>query len=142
LREEWDGPMVAKGLLGVDDAERAVELGLDGVLVSNHGARQFDGAPAAIDVLPEIARAVGGRAAVLFDSGIRTGLDIARALARGADFVLAGRAFMLGVAALGEAGGAHVAELLAADLKSNMAQLGCATLEELGDRLVQGAAQE
>ena len=134
VRDEWDGPMVIKGVLDVAQAERAVTLGLEGVMVSNHGGRQFDGAPAAISVLPGIARAVGDRAKILFDSGVRGGLDIARALALGADFVMLGRAFMFGVAALGRRGGDHAAEILIQDLKNNMTQLGCATLAELADR--------
>lgn len=134
VRQEWDGPLVLKGILTTGEAERAAAIGFDGVMVSNHGGRQFDGAPAAIDVLPAIAEAVGQRTKILFDSGVRGGLDIARALALGADFVLMGRAFMYGVAALGRRGGDHVAELLKADLINNMTQLGCATLDQLRAR--------
>ncbi len=134
VRQEWDGPLVLKGILTTGEAERAAAIGFDGVMVSNHGGRQFDGAPAAIDVLPSIAEAVGQRTKILFDSGVRGGLDIARALALGADFVLMGRAFMYGVAALGRRGGDHVAELLKADLINNMTQLGCATLDQLRAR--------
>ena len=134
VRQEWDGPLVLKGILTSAEAERAVEIGFDGIMVSNHGGRQFDGAPAAIDALPAIAHAVGTRTKVLFDSGVRGGLDIARALALGADFVLLGRAFMYGVAALGRRGGDHVAQLLEADLINNMIQLGCATTAQLRER--------
>ena len=134
VRQEWDGPLVLKGILTSAEAERAVALGFDGIMVSNHGGRQFDGAPAAIDALPAIAHAVGGRTKVLFDSGVRGGLDIARALALGADFILLGRAFMYGVAALGRRGGDHVADLLKADLINNMIQLGCTTTAELRER--------
>ena len=134
-REEWEGPIVLKGVLGVAQAERAVALGCDGIMVSNHGGRQFDGAPPAISVLPAIARAVGDRAEILFDSGVQSGLDIARALALGADFVLLGRAFMFGVAALGKRGGEHTAEILIADLKNNMTQLGCSAVGELAGRV-------
>ncbi len=134
VRQEWDGPLVLKGILTTGEAERAAAIGFDGIMVSNHGGRQFDGAPAAIDVLPAIAEAVGQRTKILFDSGVRGGLDIARALALGADFVLMGRAFMYGVAALGRRGGDHVAELLKADLINNMTQLGCATLDQLRAR--------
>lgn len=134
VRQEWDGPLVLKGILTSAEAKRAVEIGFDGIMVSNHGGRQFDGAPAAIDVLPAIAHAVGTRTKVLFDSGVRGGLDIARALALGADFVLLGRAFMYGVAALGRRGGDHVAQLLEADLINNMIQLGCATTAQLRER--------
>ena len=109
----------------------AVELGVDGILVSNHGARQLDAAPASIMALPAIVDAVSGRASVLLDSGVRSGTDIIGALALGADFVLLGRAFMFGVAALGEAGGDHTVDLLLADIRSNMSNLGCATVAEL-----------
>lgn len=135
VREEWKGPVVLKGVLDVGEAERAVSIGCDGIMVSNHGGRQFDGAPAAISALPAIASAVGERAAILFDSGVRGGLDIARALALGADFVLLGRAFMYGVAALGKKGGDHVAQILKDDLKNNMVQLGCRTTAELASRV-------
>lgn len=136
VRDEWEGPLVLKGVLDVAEAEQAVAIGYDSIMVSNHGARQFDGAPAAIRVLPTIAAAVGDRAKILFDSGVRGGLDIARALALGADFVLLGRAFMYGVAALGRRGGDHVAEILKADLSNNMTQLGCRTLAELRQRII------
>ena len=131
VREAWDGPLIVKGLLHPADAERAIAIGVDGIGVSNHGGRQFDGAPAAIEALPRMVNVVNGRVKVLFDSGIRTGLDVIRALALGADFVLLGRAFMYGVAAFGEAGGVHVAEILLAELKANMAQLGVTTMEEV-----------
>ena len=139
VRKEWDGPMLIKGVLDSDDARRAVDIGLDGVVVSNHGARQFDGAPASIEVLPRIADAVGADTTIVFDSGVRSGLDICRALALGADFVLLGRAFIFGVAALGERGGDHVYELLLADLQSNMSNLGCETIPELHERLFKEA---
>jgi L-lactate dehydrogenase (cytochrome) len=135
VREEWDGPIALKGVLDVEEAERAVSIGYDGIMVSNHGGRQFDGAPAAISVLPAIVAAVGNRAAILFDSGVRGGLDIARALALGADFVLLGRAFMYGVSALGAKGGDHVAQILKDDLANNMTQLGCRNISELASRV-------
>ena len=131
VRDLWEGPLVVKGLLHPADAARAIALGVDGIQVSNHGGRQFNGSPAAIDVLPAIVEVVKGRAEVLFDSGIRSGLDILRALAVGADFVLLGRAFQYGVAALGQAGSDLVMEILIADLKNNMSQTGCASLQEI-----------
>ena len=136
VRDEWTGPIVLKGILDAAQAEFAVSQGFDGIMVSNHGGRQFDGAPAAISVLPAIASAVGDRAKILFDSGVQSGLDIVRALALGADFVLLGRAFMYGVAALGKRGGEHTAEILIADLKNNMSQLGCTRAGELAERVI------
>lgn len=131
LKETWDGPVVLKGILHPEDARKAIDIGLDGISVSNHGARQFNGAPAAIEALPAIVKAVGGRVPIIFDSGIRTGLDAMRALYLGADFVLAGRAFLYGVAALGKYGGDHAAHILIDDLKNNMVQVGAANLAEL-----------
>ncbi|MEM7343901.1 MAG: alpha-hydroxy acid oxidase [Chloroflexota bacterium] len=131
MRDLWDGPLVVKGILHPTDAEQAVSIGVDGVIVSNHGARQFDGAPAAVDTLPDIAAQIKGRAVTIFDSGIRSGLDIIRALALGADFVMLGRAFLFGVAAFGDDGGNHVADILIGELKSNMAQIGVTTIDEI-----------
>lgn len=131
FRKAWKGPIVIKGLLDTEDARCAVEEGADGIVVSNHGGRQFDGAPASISVLPEIAEAVGGKTAILFDSGVRTGLDVLRALALGADFVLCGRPYLYGAAAHGEAGADHVSHILATDLANNMVQLGASSLPEL-----------
>ena len=131
IREGWDGPLILKGVLHPDDAEEAISAGVDGIQVSNHGARQFDGTPGAIDSLPSIVERVNGRVAILFDSGVRSGLDIIRALALGADFVLLGRAFLMGVAALGARGGDHTVEILMADLKVNMANLGCETIAQV-----------
>ena len=131
LKDAWDGPVVLKGILHPADAAKAIEIGLDGIYVSNHGGRQFNGAPAAIEALPGIVREVGGKAPVIFDSGIRTGLDIMRALYLGADFVMAGRPFIYGVAALGKYGGDHAASMLMDDLQNNMVQLGVADFEEL-----------
>lgn len=124
VRDLWDGPMIVKGLLHPEDAKKAVSIGVDGLGVSNHGGRQFDGAPAAIDALPGIVEAVGHQVKIIFDSGIRSGLDVIRALSLGADFVLCGRAFMYGVGALGKYGGHHVVEILKEDMKINMAQMG------------------
>ncbi|MET1259341.1 alpha-hydroxy acid oxidase [Flagellimonas sp. DF-77] len=131
LKRLWDGPVVIKGILHPEDANMAVSLGLDGIYVSNHGGRQFNGALAAIDALPAIVEAVDGRVPVLFDSGVRSGLDVMRALHLGADFVFAGRPFVYGVAALGPLGGDYVAELLIDDLKNNMVQLGARSLKDI-----------
>ena len=131
VREQWQGPLVVKGILHPDDAERALQTGVDGIQVSNHGARQLDAVPAAIDLLPAIVRQVNGRASIIFDSGVRTGLDIVRAIVAGADFVMLGRAFVYAVAALGARGADHAVEIILADLKVNMAQLGYSTVGEM-----------
>jgi len=139
VRDQWDGPLILKGILSTEDAKLAVKAGADAIWVSNHGGRQFEAAPAAIDVLPEIVRAVEGKAKILFDSGVRSGGDIVKAIALGADFVFLGRAFMYGISALGEKGGDHVYELLYHDLINNMHQLGVETLEELrGVKILRG----
>lgn len=130
-RDEWSGPLVLKGILHPEDAKQAAHAGVDGIIVSNHGGRQFDGAPAPIEMLPQIKAEVGGSTSVLYDSGVRNALDVARAIALGADFVFLGRAFIFGVGALGKTGGDHTAEILLDELKNVMSQLGCANLEEL-----------
>ncbi|MTE18806.1 alpha-hydroxy-acid oxidizing protein [Streptomyces sp. TRM43335] len=116
LREHWDGPIVLKGIQHPDDARRAADAGMDGIVVSNHGGRQVDGAVASLDVLPEIAEAVGDRIEVLFDSGVRTGADVLKALALGARAVLVGRPYAYGLALGGEDGVRHVLRGLLADL--------------------------
>ncbi len=131
LREHWDGPIVLKGIQHVDDARRACDAGMDGIVVSNHGGRQVDGAVASLDVLPEIAAAVGDRMAVLFDSGVRTGADIVKALALGADAVLVGRAYAYGLALGGEEGVRHVVRSLLADLDLTLGLSGHRTPAEL-----------
>ncbi len=131
VKDLWKGPVLLKGVMHPKDAEKAIEIGLDGVVVSNHGGRQFDGAKAAIEALPDIVETIGDKATIIFDSGVRTGLDIMRAISLGADFVLLGRAFIYGVAALGEFGGDHVVEILMDDLKNNMVQLGVSNIDAL-----------
>ncbi|MEE9414726.1 MAG: alpha-hydroxy acid oxidase [Acidimicrobiales bacterium] len=135
LRAQWSGPLVVKGLLDPEDAARAVTTGADAVVVSNHGGRQLDGAIASIDALPAIVARVGDEVPVLFDSGVRSGLDVARALALGASFVFCGRAFMFGLAALGDDGADHAFRILRDDLLNVMHQTGCSTTAELADRL-------
>ena len=132
--EIWPGPVIVKGILHPDDAERCADTGADAVIVSNHGGRQLDAAPAAIEALGPIVGRIGGRVPVLFDGGVRSGLDIARALALGADFVLSGRAFMYGLCALGTAGAEFVVSIFEQQLTSVMHQLGCERLSELRDR--------
>ena len=129
LREEWDGDFLVKGIMRSEDAIKLERLGVDGIWVSNHAGRQFDAAPAAIEVLPEIAAAT--KLPTLFDSGIEGGLDILRAIALGADFVMLGRAFHFALAALGPKGIDHLIEILAQDMASNMGQIGARNLSEL-----------
>lgn len=131
LREHWDGPIVLKGIQHADDARRAVDTGMDGVIVSNHGGRQVDGAIGAIEALPEVVDAVGDQITVLFDSGIRTGADIAKALAIGAKSVLVARPYVYGLALGGEAGVRHVIRCLLAELELTMALSGITTIDEL-----------
>ena len=123
-RERWKRPLVVKGILHPADAETCVSLGVDGIVVSNHGGRQVEGLPAPIDVLPAIARAVCGRATVMLDSGVRSGLDVVRAIALGADAAFAGKAFLLGLGALGAEGPGHVIDLMIDEMKSALGQIG------------------
>lgn len=124
LRDLWDGPIVLKGIQHVDDARRAADAGMDGIVVSNHGGRQVDGAVASLDVLAPIADAVGDRLTVLFDSGIRTGADVVKALALGARAVLVGRPWVYGLAQQGGAGVTHVLRSLLADFDLTMGLSG------------------
>jgi L-lactate dehydrogenase (cytochrome) len=124
LREAWDGPLVVKGVLKPEDAERLEREGVDAIWVSNHGGRQFDGARGAASYLPAVRAAM--QLPVIFDSGIEGGLDILRAVALGADFVMLGRAWHYAVCALGAAGPAHLVEMLRRDMVANIGQLGVA----------------
>jgi isopentenyl diphosphate isomerase/L-lactate dehydrogenase-like FMN-dependent dehydrogenase len=131
FRDRWDGPLVVKGVLHPGDARRAVDLGAAAVVVSNHGGRQLDGAPAAIRALPGIAGAVGGDAEVYLDSGIRRGADILKALALGARACLAGRALGYGLGAAGEGGARHAVMLLHEELRTALALTGCPSVHQL-----------
>jgi L-lactate dehydrogenase (cytochrome) len=132
MRDQWKAPLLVKGTLHPADAEMALRIGLDGIVVSNHGGRQLEGAISPIEVLPEIRAAVGRKLKIIADSGFRRGTDIVKALALGADFVLLGRAAMFGVIAGGEEGVVHALSLLKAEVDRDLALLGCASLAELG----------
>jgi len=123
-RERWQRPLVIKGILHPADAEKCVALGIDGIVVSNHGGRQVEGLPASIDALPAIKRTVGSRATVMLDSGIRSGLDVVRAVALGADLAFAGKAFLWGLAALGAEGPGHVLDIMIDEMRSAFGQIG------------------
>ena len=135
LRSQWRGRFIVKGIAHPDDALRAVEAGADAVVVSNHGGRQLDGAPASIDLLPPVVAAVAGRAEVYLDSGIRRGADIVRALALCTTGVLAGRAMLYGLAAAGEAGVARAIAILREEMLRCMALLGVTKLAYLGPHI-------
>ena len=130
LRERWKRAFVVKGILHPRDAERAVALGADGIIVSNHGGRHFDGAPATVDVLPAIVAAVGARATVMIDSGIRGGLDVVRALALGAKAGFTGRPFVYGLAALGPIGAAHVIDMFLDEIRTEFVHVGIRSAAE------------
>jgi L-lactate dehydrogenase (cytochrome) len=130
-RDRWKGTLIVKGILHPQDAEKAVSLGVDGLIVSNHGGRQIDALPAPIDVLPAIVRQVGKRATVIMDSGVRSGSDVVRAYALGAAAAFAGKAFLWGLGALGEQGPGHVIDLLIEEIQAALGQLGAHTPEEL-----------
>ena len=124
IREKWKGPVVVKGVLHPDDARRAVDIGCDGVIVSNHGGRQLDQVPASVVALPAVVQAVAGRAEVILDSGIRRGTDILIARALGADACMIGRAFLWGLASGGTAGVTRTIDILREELDNAMALLG------------------
>src|SRR3984957_2793686 len=123
-RDRWSKTLIVKGILHPDDAEKAVSLGVDGIFVSNHGGRQIEALPAAIDAVPAIVAKVAGRATVLMDSGIRSGADVVRALALGAQSTFAGKAFLWSLGALGSRGPAHVLALLSDETRAALGQIG------------------
>ena len=131
LRERWAGKLILKGVLSADDAVRIRDAGADAVYVSNHGGRQLDAAPAAIDVLPAIRQAVGADYPLIFDSGIRSGEGIVKALALGADFVMLGRPFLYASGADGQRGVYRLVELLKNDLLLVLAQIGCIDVSQI-----------
>ncbi|WP_375765646.1 alpha-hydroxy-acid oxidizing protein [Archangium gephyra] len=138
LRGLWPGPLVLKGITTAEDARRAVEHGVEAIVVSNHGGRQLDGLPASLDVLPEIVEAVDGKAELILDGGIRRGSDVVKARALGARACMIGRPFLYGLAAGGQAGVERVLEILRKEISSTLALLGCPRLEQLDASYLRG----
>ena len=136
LRERWTGKLIVKGVLAPQDASRIQEAGADAIYVSNHGGRQLDSAPPAVTQLPLIREAVGTDYPLLFDSGIRNGESVVKALALGADFVMLGRPFLFASGAYGERGVMRLFELLTDEVSLTLAQLGCNSLEELERNMI------
>lgn len=136
IRDKWKGKIVLKGVANEEDAEKAIRLGLDGIIVSNHGGRQLDAGEASIKPLTRIASKYGDQITVMMDSGIRSGPDIARALSSGAQFTFLGRSFMYGVAALGKKGGNHTIAILKTQLQQVMEQLCCEKIEDFPKHLI------
>lgn len=130
IRDRWKGKIVLKGVATEEDTAMAIRLGLDGIIVSNHGGRQLDAGESSVHSLVPIVQKYAGQIKIMLDSGVRSGPDVARALASGAEFAFLGRSFMYGVAALGKAGGQHTIAILKTQLKQVMEQVGC---ERVGD---------
>jgi (S)-mandelate dehydrogenase len=136
LRDAWPGKLLVKGVERADDAERAAAVGCDGLVVSNHGGRQLDGAMATLDALPQISRVVGTKLTVLLDGGVRRGVDILKARALGAHAVLTGRATLFGAMAGGEPGARRALEILSSELVRAMQLCGVRSIAEIGPQLV------
>ena len=136
IRDMWKGKIVLKGVATQSDVEQAIALGLDGVIVSNHGGRQLDAGQSAIHSLAPIVEKYKGKIKIMMDSGIRTGPDVARTLAAGAEFAFLGRSFMYGVAALGDKGGDHMASILKTQLMQVMDQICCAKTSDLPNHII------
>ena len=136
VRDRWKGKLVLKGVSTPEDAETAYRLGLDGIVVSNHGGRQLDAGPSSMAALQQIVPQYASKMTVMIDSGLRSGPDIARCLASGAAFTFLGRPFMYGVGALGDRGGSHVAGLLKTQLRQVMEQVGCERVSRLPEHLL------
>jgi (S)-mandelate dehydrogenase len=136
IRARWKGKLVLKGILCVDDARRAVDMGADGIVLSNHGGRQIDSCVSGVELLPAVSAEVGDRITVLVDGGFRRGSDVLKALALGADGVMIGRPALYGLAAGGQPGVAHALGLLRTEMERTLTLLGCRNLDELGRHLV------
>jgi L-lactate dehydrogenase (cytochrome) len=138
VREHWAGPIVLKGVLDQEDAREAVRSGVEGIVVSNHGGRQLDGAASSISAVPAIVQAVGGDLVVLMDGGVRSGLDVLKALAAGARACLIGRAWAWALGARGEAGVAQMLAILRQELRMAMSLTGCTDVRSAGAELLDG----
>lgn len=136
IREFWDGPMIIKGILDPEDARDAVRFGADGIVVSNHGGRQLDGVPSSARALPAIADAVKGDLKIIADSGVRTGLDVVRMLALGADCTMLGRAFIYALAVDGQAGVSNLLELIEKEMRVAMVLTGAKSISEINTDLL------
>jgi L-lactate dehydrogenase (cytochrome) len=136
IRQQWKGPFVLKGILDPDDAREARRIGVDGVIVSNHGGRQLDGASSTIAALPAIADAVGGEMPILLDGGVRSGLDVVKALASGADACLIGRAWAWALGAGGEKAVSHVISVIRSEMQTALALTGCPDVRDAGRELL------
>ena len=136
IRDTWDGPMLIKGILDPDDARDAVRFGADGIIVSNHGGRQLDGVLSSARALPSIADAVKGELKILADSGVRSGLDVVRMIALGADSVMIGRAFIYALATAGEAGVAHLLNLIEKEMRVAMTLTSTRTIKDITSDLL------
>ena len=136
LRDIWPGKLLVKGLLHPDDAVKSVEHGADGVIVSNHGGRNCDGAPSPLDVLPDIVKAVGDRTTVVFDSGVRRGSDVVKAIALGAKMVLIGRSTLYGTAAAGYDGATRALDIYRGEISRAIANISCNRISEIGPQHV------
>jgi len=136
IRSNWPGKLILKGILDVEDAELAAKTGAQAIVVSNHGGRQLDGAPSSIEVLPEIVDTVGSQIEIMFDGGIRTGMDVVRALALGAKSCMIGRAYAYGLGAGGQEGVAKALDILAKEMLTTMGLCGVNTIAEIDDNLL------
>jgi L-lactate dehydrogenase (cytochrome) len=137
VRSQWNGPLIIKGILDPDDARAAADSGASAIVVSNHGGRQLDGVISSARALPRIADALAGRMPILVDSGVRSGLDVVRMLALGADFVLLGRAWAYALAARGGAGVAHVLQLIDAEMRVAMALTSCTSVDQVNEEILE-----
>ncbi|MEC7564274.1 MAG: alpha-hydroxy acid oxidase [Planctomycetota bacterium] len=136
LRDKWKGKLVVKGIVNSEDCEKAIQIGVDGIIVSNHGGRQLDAGQSTITPMAKLSKVYGDRIVVMMDSGIRSGPDIARTLAKGAAFTFMGRPFMYGVGALGNKGGNHIIAMMKLQLIQVLQQLSCKSIADLPNHLI------